>query len=156
VGIGDINSTFLPKIELLASVTPPKSSPAFSSIFTKLPSETKQNTVLQTPSEEIERAKLAADVMLTQNSLALEAQLEERPLAKKQEELQGTSAQGSSNEEQRSTSSEKTQVPSGDANPKEKTQPSKTDKVARKALLKNDDSELERIYKVSASRFAVP
>ena len=106
----------------------------------------------QVPSEEAERAQLVADAMLTQNSLALEAQLEERPLAKKQEELQGMdiSAEGTSGEGQHSLPSGTPQIPSTVAIPAQDNNQnsSKTDRVASKALLMNDDAELERIGEV--------
>ena len=78
--------------------------------------------------------------MLTQNSLALEAQVEERPLAKKQEELQTVS-----NESGRTTD---LNAPS-DAPSSEKVQ--ERDASPRKALLKNDDTELNRVGNVSRS-----
>jgi len=76
--------------------------------------------------------------MLTQNSLALEAQVEERPLAKKQEELQTAS-----NESGRSTD----QSTPSDAPSSERVQ--ERDASPRKALLKNDDTELKRVGDVS-------
>ena len=80
--------------------------------------------------------------MIARNSLALEAQVEERPLAKLQEELQeAANGQLASESLASSTSgqSEKTLKPS--ETPGEKHH--------RKALLKNDDIELQRIKQVS-------
>jgi RNA polymerase II subunit A-like phosphatase len=72
--------------------------------------------------------------MLTRNNAALDAQLEERPLAKKQEELQEHD-----DAQQASTS---TCV-------KEPWQ--KPGNLPKKTLLKNDDHELERLGKVGYS-----
>lgn len=90
--------------------------------------------------EERERAEIESKAMLTQNSLALEAQVEERPLAKKQEELQGTAIWSKScSGNDTSTDAEHTIV--------------STDNVKaehpKKALLKNDDVELRRVGAVS-------
>jgi len=79
--------------------------------------------------------------LLTQNSLALEAQVEERPLAKKQEELQGIviwSKSCSCNDT--STDAEHTVVSTGNIKAEH----------PRKALLKNDDVELRRVGTVSS------
>jgi RNA polymerase II subunit A-like phosphatase len=87
--------------------------------------------------------------MLTQNSLALEAQLEERPLAKKQEALQVASKDSKSGEEPPSSGPEGNE-PLSNTNEKEVHGATsvKVEKVPRKALLKNDDTELERVSKV--------
>lgn len=82
--------------------------------------------------------------MLTQNSMALEAQVEERPLAKKQEALLGSDSSGST-------------TPPGDPSPKhpksdmKEAESPKVEKVPRKALLKNDDVELQRVGYVCIS-----
>jgi RNA polymerase II subunit A-like phosphatase len=96
--------------------------------------------------EALERAELVAKAMLTQNSLALEAQLEERPLAKKQEELVA-SAEASFGEAQQTGAENKPAVDTKETEDGASTS-SKSEKVARKALLKNDDLELERVSKV--------
>ena len=81
--------------------------------------------------------------MVAANSLALEAQLEERPLARKQEELldiieeSGRADQTVEGDEKDSKDTEK-----------EKPERKPAEKVARKALLKNDDVELQRVSKV--------
>ncbi|KIJ21963.1 hypothetical protein PAXINDRAFT_105638 [Paxillus involutus ATCC 200175] len=136
VGIGDINSAFLPKVEPLAPTvhTPtlgkPSTPPTASTSVEPSPSP------LVEP-EERERAELESKALLTQNSMALEAQVEERPLAKKQEALQGI-ANGS----EKSAFSSNTSTDATNAvTPTE--QPS-TDHP-RKALLKNDDVELRRV-----------
>ncbi|KIM70352.1 hypothetical protein SCLCIDRAFT_101744 [Scleroderma citrinum Foug A] len=130
VGIGDINSAFLPKIEPLAP-------PGYKNPQSKAPPSS-DLPALSPPSytqpEERERAEQESKAMLTQNSLALEAQVEERPLAKKQEELQTVS-----NESGRTTD---LNAPS-DAPSSEKVQ--ERDASPRKALLKNDDTELNRV-----------
>lgn len=90
-----------------------------------------------TASDEAERAELATKAMLAQNSLALEAQLEERPLAKKQEALQGGDAAAHDAEQ---TAPSATSTKGG-----EEPHP-KREKL--KPLLKNDDTELERVAKV--------
>ena len=122
VGIGDINSTFLPKVEPLV------------------------------PSNQVRQPTSNGASDMEQNTQALEAQLEERPLAKKQEELEHpsettpttttpaeTSSSTSSSIEGLSTSSATT-PPSAE---KEETPP--TTHLAKKALLNNNDSELVRV-----------
>jgi RNA polymerase II subunit A-like phosphatase len=69
--------------------------------------------------------------MLTRNNAALDAQLEERPLAKKQEELQEHD-----DTQQASTSKEPLLKPGN---------------LPKKTLLKNDDHELDRLGKVGYS-----
>lgn len=76
--------------------------------------------------------------------MALEAQVEERPLAKKQEALLGSDSSGST-------------TPPGDPSPKhpksdmKEAESPKVEKVPRKALLKNDDVELQRVGYVCIS-----
>lgn len=94
--------------------------------------------------------------MLTQNSAALEAQLEERPLARQQERLQDE-ADGDAEKATEEAAAE------GDRKGKGKeradgaedvttrTQSHTPEKHARKALLKNDDYELQRLSGVSAA-----
>ncbi|KAH7885992.1 hypothetical protein F5I97DRAFT_2024738 [Phlebopus sp. FC_14] len=144
VGIGDINSAFLPKLESLApALQVPVSGELSSLLIAATPSITGTgSSVVPSPSpsplappEERERAEIESKAMLTQNSLALEAQVEERPLAKKQEELQVAS-----NEHER---------PNKDSSTEEKNTTPDADKSKgehpRKALLKNDDVELRRV-----------
>ncbi|TFK41987.1 hypothetical protein BDQ12DRAFT_677487 [Crucibulum laeve] len=141
VGIGDINSSFLPKIQpMTVSSTVPK----------PVPDKPSTSSEKSTP-EEIEAAEKVATAMLTQNNAALEAQLEQRPLAKKQEELQIAEGEKVQHEKEK----ERTQTPeqppetSSDENKEETASPSpKPEKVARKALLKNDDYELDRVGKL--------
>jgi len=80
--------------------------------------------------------------MIARNSLALEAQVEERPLAKLQEELQeAANGQLESESPESSTSGQSENA----------SKPSETpgEKHHRRALLKNDDRELQRIKRVS-------
>lgn len=81
---------------------------------------------------------MESKAMLTRNSMALEAQVEERPLAKKQEALLESDDTGS------------TALPGDPSShhPKSDTKAAaspKAEKVPRKALLKNDDIELQRV-----------
>jgi RNA polymerase II subunit A-like phosphatase len=170
VGIGDINSAFLPKIAPLAPSVPsqlpssssnpplPQSSssspdPFSPSSVSEISSETAIHetspTLVGSDDEELEKRS-----MLTINSIALEAQVEERPLAKKQEEL----------EEQEQKAEAQNQIEAGgdDSNPNaEAAESTETKKVATpqpqtpapqrhtaKALLRNDDYELLRVQTV--------
>jgi RNA polymerase II subunit A-like phosphatase len=93
--------------------------------------------------DEAEAEEILQKEMITRNSLALEAQVEERPLAKLQEELQ-EAANGQLESE--------TPATHGALGESENTsKPSETpgEKHHRKALLKNDDMELQRIKRVS-------
>ncbi|KAF7302491.1 RNA polymerase II subunit A C-terminal domain phosphatase [Mycena chlorophos] len=78
VGIGDINGTFLPKNTMLGPAAPEKPPPAPTKLA---PGDPPSPT--RTPST-VEAAEKA---LIKENEIALEAQVEERPLAKKQEEL---------------------------------------------------------------------
>lgn len=95
--------------------------------------------------------------MLTQNSLALEAQLEERPLAKKQEALREGVIHEQHPHPHHSHSKPEDKPAGAESEKKEEegdkrsTTP-KPEKVKQKALLKNDDFELERVAKVFESR----
>ena len=92
--------------------------------------------------EEVD-AEVLQKEMIARNSLALEAQVEERPLAKLQEELQEAAngeLESESPASNTSSQSENTSKPS--ETPGEKHH-------HRKALLKNDDVELRRIKRVS-------
>ncbi len=91
--------------------------------------------------EEDERdvAELQATALLTQNNAVLEAQLEERPLAKKQEELQEHEVEIQKHQVQKAETP--TTVPVQEPSPTPQ-------KLPKKALLKNDDYELIRVGKV--------
>ena len=80
---------------------------------------------------------------MARNSLALEAQVEERPLAKLQEELQEV-ANGHHESEGPATESA-----SGKSVSTSRPPEYSGEKHHRKALLKNDDTELRRIKRVS-------
>lgn len=79
--------------------------------------------------------------MVTQNNRVLEAQVEERPLAKKQEELQGESTPSEADDGKPPLDTK------GDKDDSKSTS-SRSEKGSRKALLKNDDLELQRVSKV--------
>lgn len=109
------------------------------------------------PTEE-ELAEIAKSEILSRNADELDAQLEERPLAKKQEELQ----EAEEAEEARRESStpepapivngEEPKAANGVEEPRAPT-PSR-EKHTRKALLKNTDTELIRVQRVCiCSRF---
>lgn len=89
---------------------------------------------------------LAKKDLITQNTLALEAQVEQRPLAKKQEELLETNGQAES--EQIAVVAPQIRGQQNASVEPESTQFVKV-KAVRKALLKNDDTELIRVGKVS-------
>jgi RNA polymerase II subunit A-like phosphatase len=91
----------------------------------------------------VDATEILQKEMIARNSLALEAQVEERPLAKLQEELQeaadgqlASESLGSSTSGQSENTSKLSEAPG------EKHH-------HRKALLKNDDIELQRIKRVS-------
>jgi len=94
--------------------------------------------------EEREKSELESKAMLTRNSIALEAQVEERPLAKKQEALLESDGTGPA----ASPGDQSCAHPMGHGKAAE---PPKTEKVPRKALLKNDDVELRRVGDVCIS-----
>ncbi|KAK7058573.1 CTD phosphatase Fcp1 [Paramarasmius palmivorus] len=147
VGIGDINSAFLPKLEPLTAATP---SP--STIPSTVP--TKTGSLTPEPVVEVQDSsrQTSKEAMITQNSLALEAQVEERPLAKRQEALQDDTPKEPPPKpphDQASTDTSST-AKSDDGNKEQadtNTQ-AKPEKIPRKALLKNDDAELDRVYKL--------
>lgn len=124
VGIGDINSAFLPRVSSLGST--PKPPP---------PKPVPENPTSPTP-EEAERVQQEKSSMIAQNSRALLAQVDERPLAKKQEKLD--------DEEEEKSAPEPQAVESDN----ESTHSSKHGKHGHKALLKNDDTELQRVGKL--------
>ncbi|KAF5375137.1 hypothetical protein D9758_000554 [Tetrapyrgos nigripes] len=143
VGIGDINSSFLPKVEPLTASVPPSSTPSSKSTAEAPPD-------IQTP-EGVERTQLEAKAMLTENSMVLEAQVESRPLAKKQEELQDSSSANSTTAEPPAAPAASAAAESSETEEKPKDEDKPTTpmtKTPRKALLKNDDLELERVFKL--------
>lgn len=153
VGIGDINSAFLPKINPLTAAVPtppikagsvkeggvqPPASPASSETAV---SEVSDSTLVD------ESDELMQKNMIDQNSLALEAQVEERPLAKKQEELEA-----SPSEQTPAAPGAPVNPPSGPETRGGGTK--KRNKAPPKALLRNDDFELHRVRNVSHSQHA--
>jgi RNA polymerase II subunit A-like phosphatase len=96
--------------------------------------------------EEIDSAELEKKIMLSTNNAALDEQFEQRPLAKKQEELQGAVVnEGSSNSSQGSDSKNKID----NETHTEDSSTSYQSEKPKQALLKNDDVELNRIGKVN-------
>ncbi|TFK88665.1 hypothetical protein K466DRAFT_520487 [Polyporus arcularius HHB13444] len=164
VGIGDINSAFLPKLQPLVPVIPPPPAPTTADPSGPEPtgllpdadddddedSDLEEEDLLEStdnsPSntQEDEVASLQQDEMLNQNTLALEAQFEERPLAKKQEELQHETADEAAKDGEE-PSPETAAPQNGDA---AHAPEHRKEKPVRKALLKNDDSELVRVKKI--------
>lgn len=95
------------------------------------------------PADEEVAAEILQKEMIARNSLALEAQVEERPLAKLQEELQeAANGQLESESPASNISSQSEDTSKSSETPGEKHH-------HRKALLKNDDVELQRIKRVS-------
>lgn len=136
VGIGDINSTFLPKAPSLVPTALPHSSnlPASSA-----PIQAASSAPSTKEAEAEADAAFASQTRMTIERIA--AQVEERPLAKKQEKLLEDGAKTKPGEEEgkaatngvKSESEEgKTVVPA----------------APKKALLKNDDTELVRVSSV--------
>ncbi|KAG5652920.1 hypothetical protein H0H81_003063 [Sphagnurus paluster] len=169
VGIGDINSTFLPKLESLTPILPADPGPKLPSNPNneKLDSTDSQVTpvsvddgdslpptplvVAEVVSVESDEVDLAKTTMVTRNNLALEAQLEERPLAKRQEALSEGDPPHEHHHHPHHHQADAKKA-DDDAEMKE-VKRSITPKPERKALLKNDDFELERISKAFHDRF---
>ncbi|KAJ7642847.1 hypothetical protein B0H17DRAFT_960034 [Mycena rosella] len=135
VGIGDINSAFLPKIEPL---TPPAAATAPAAEPPPSADPAQVTPSLPAPVSPVEAAQteLTEKAMLTQNTIALEAQVEERPLAKKQEELQVASAEAPA------------PIAASEAETPDSTSPASEKTQRKAALLKNDDNELQRLGKL--------
>ncbi|KAI0684753.1 hypothetical protein BC835DRAFT_1523744 [Cytidiella melzeri] len=164
VGIGDINSAFLPKLRSLTPNLPqdpsstnlariptapiPSASPT-TSPSASLPSiiTSDLDTIAEDQAELVELAKTE---ILARNADALDAQLEERPLAKQQELLQEAEDASEKIEAEKAPSengkSEHGEV-SDERVPSQSVTP-KPEKHLRKALLKNDDVELVRVQKL--------
>lgn len=118
VGIGDINSTFLPP-----KIDPRLRIPAGTPTIERKPTGPQQPTA--TPDEEEEKEDLE-DALLSKQEELLEAQIEERPLAKRQHDLEehpelATNGNGTHRESTPST---------------------------KVALLRNDDTELARLQHI--------
>ncbi|TFK26667.1 hypothetical protein FA15DRAFT_263986 [Coprinopsis marcescibilis] len=129
VGIGDINSTFLPKVDsasLIATPIKPLKPQA-------VPSEANGTVASKAASDK--ESKDDTDSLVTINNAALDAQLEERPLAKKEKELQ----------EHEAAAEQPSPTPSRDSATPSPTPETHSEHHHRKALLKNDDTELDRV-----------
>jgi RNA polymerase II subunit A-like phosphatase len=116
----------------IASSTPPLSASDSAS------GTSQSSTVDEAAAEEILQKE-----MMARNSLALEAQVEERPLAKLQEELQEV-ADG-----QYESEGPAAENASGKSVSTSRPPESSGERHHRKALLKNDDIELRRVKRVS-------
>ncbi|KAF8640572.1 hypothetical protein AX17_000234 [Amanita inopinata Kibby_2008] len=149
VGIGDINSTFLPKLEPLTAgssiQTPSLKPPATTSPESTPTGESAPTEVEEV--EEAEAAEAAVNAMLKQNTLALELQLEERPLAKKQAELL-RAAEESSSHGQHPPGAEQEDTKATDQSQVADDREARKHDRERKALLKNEDHELVRVAKL--------
>ena len=165
VGIGDINSAFLPKLEPLVPVAPPPPPPVIADSTTvteELEAEVEldgdeedddeddledvmaSSDGASSPGEDERLAEIEKNEILSRNTQALEAQVEERPLAKKQEELQETVNGEAASPEQPTTGA----VPATNGSDASAEQQPKRERHVRKALLKNDDTELQRVKQV--------
>lgn len=166
VGIGDINSAFLPKQKPLAPSIP--ASPPIPGIPTPPPpppttaAEIPEPTDPLSPFDEVlpvtddtpqELAEIAKSEILAANAVALDAQLEERPLAKMQEKVQEEedAKEDAAEAESRASSVNGDAEPTANGNGVEvpRTPTPTREKHHRKALLKNTDTELVRVQRVS-------
>ncbi|KAI0639989.1 hypothetical protein C8Q77DRAFT_1083965 [Trametes polyzona] len=178
VGIGDINSAFLPKLEPLTPVLP--TPPPAAADATPADDETavdaededdddeedleedmvESSDGPSSPVEDGALTEIEKNEILTRNTEALEAQVEERPLAKKQEELQeeasaaageaatsAAPAPGSTTEAAAAPTTTNGDSPQQTGSGSEQPQPKK-ERPVRKALLKNDDTELARVKQI--------
>ncbi|KIP11789.1 hypothetical protein PHLGIDRAFT_27787 [Phlebiopsis gigantea 11061_1 CR5-6] len=161
VGIGDINSAFLPKQQSIAPVSAGASTPdaPLASTSTDIIAETTPDspfasTSTSPSSTEEELAEIAQNEILSRNADELDAQLEERPLAKKQEELQEAEEAEEAEEAANASNSSEASADDGQADTtvngvESPRTPSPTrEKHKRKALLKNSDRELVRIQRI--------
>jgi RNA polymerase II subunit A-like phosphatase len=115
------------------------------STSTPIPSvdDSQSGAIGASSADEEAEAEILQKEMIARNSLALEAQVEERPLAKLQEELQeAANGQLESDSPASNTSSQNENASKPPETAGEKHH-------HRKALLKNDDVELRRIKRVS-------
>ncbi|GJE86193.1 RNA polymerase II subunit A C-terminal domain phosphatase [Phanerochaete sordida] len=155
VGIGDINSAFLPKQVPLTPVPQAPSAPGIPPAAPESPSDTAVTSIPNDVTEE-ELVEIEKTAILARNADALDAQMEERPLAKKQEELQEEEDQEEEEAEKKESESPEPTT-NGDtkgdtpkpANGVEVEKPSTPHKHHhRKALLKNSDTELLRVQRI--------
>ncbi|KIL71651.1 hypothetical protein M378DRAFT_1020729 [Amanita muscaria Koide BX008] len=156
IGIGDINSSFLPKIEPLTAGSPAQTTACMLSLNPSITSSlvlsianpssaptTPEPNATQTP-EGAEEAEAATNAMLRENTMVLELQLEQRPLAKKQTELLRAAEHTTSTDQ----SQQQDQSEQKDVKAVHEGVPDQEHGHERKALLKNDDRELDRISKL--------
>jgi RNA polymerase II subunit A-like phosphatase len=151
VGIGDINSAFLPKLDTsttsISPMSPPTAGRKPQTIATPTlslsASDSASNASQSSTVDEAAAEEILQKEMMARNSLALEAQVEERPLAKLQEELQEV-ADGQQESEGPAAESK-----SGNSVSTSRLPESPGERHHRKALLKNDDAELHRVKRVS-------
>ncbi len=129
-----------------AGPTPPETAvPDMDPISSPLHTEITPDESVSPSAEEEELAVLRKSEILARNAVALDAQVEQRPLAKMQEELQEEEdAQEADSQEEAGGNGDK---PSDDTDIPRSTTP-KSEKHVRKALLKNDDVELNRVQRV--------
>lgn len=154
VGIGDINSAFLPKLDTSTtpispmSTTPAGQKPSSTASSTTLPlsaPDSAPNTPQSSTVDEEAAEEILQKEMMARNSLALEAQVEERPLAKLQEELQEVA---NGQHESEGLAAESAESASGKSVSTSTTPESSGERHHRKALLKNDDIELRRVKRL--------
>ncbi|KAH9937385.1 uncharacterized protein B0H18DRAFT_970322 [Fomitopsis serialis] len=120
-----------------SSVPPPPPSPSTPPPDSPTPSLSTSAT--SSSSESLSADDIANSIILKQNTAALEAQVEDRPLAKKQEELE-------ERDTAQQTNGHSTVTPTNGSSPAQ--QPAPKEKVVRKALLTNNDMELQRVQKI--------
>lgn len=139
VGIGDINSAFLPKIEPLTPTSQVSNTPDTVTTPDK-PTSVDTATNLSSDEDGEDAVKLETVALLNQNNAVLDAQLEQRPLAKMQEELREHDGQ-----------EDKPEKPAIVSTEKKIEHDSPKRRLPKTPLLKNDDYELQRIAKVLLS-----
>jgi RNA polymerase II subunit A-like phosphatase len=164
VGIGDINSSFLAKITPLtpsSTATSPQQpgSPSGEPFLPSL-SSTLNGTDIENTGEDlsdssepltpeaIETAEFQNKILLSTNAAALEEQFEQRPLAKKQEELEGVASHDTTSTSSQESSSDNQSADGQKSAESPAVIPTHHPEKPKHALLKNDDIELERIGKV--------
>lgn len=112
-------------------------------------SDSASNTSQSSTVDEVAAEEILQKEMMVRNSQALEAQVEERPLAKLQEELQEVA-----NGEHESEGPVAESAP-GKSVSTSRPPESSGERHHRKALLKNDDIELRRVKRVSRSSSSI-
>jgi RNA polymerase II subunit A-like phosphatase len=152
VGIGDINSAFLPKLDPILAGPDQKPS-STSNKATPVTSATPVSSAAA-PTLTTDAAKAVQDAeddaALDKVTQVLDAQLEERPLAKKQDELADADADAIADAASKDGITEEPSMPCDSVeNGKQlDAPPKKAPKAHKQALLKNDDYELVRVQAV--------